>query len=214
MFAFNKNKTLLDMLQQYLSVVEETVDEFSEAFTYLLENGIDDHFEVLGSQTHKKESNADDLRRDIELEMYKKSLLPESRKDLLEVIELIDRIPNRAESILSMFHTQHTELLKEIKDDMKELLALSSETVKHVIRITKSCFDSKEDISDLARLIDNNESVGDRLERKMIKTIFAKDIDTGEKILQKEFVLELGAICDLCESVKDKLVITSIKRSI
>ena len=55
---------------------------------------------------------------------------------------------------------------------------------------------------------------GDHLERKMIKTIFAMDIDTGDKILQKEFVLELGAICDLCESVKDKLVITNIKRSI
>ncbi len=214
MFIFKKNKKLLDMLEQYLSVVKETIDEFSEAFQYLLKSGIDEHFKVLGSQTHKKESNADDLRRDIELEMYEKSLLPESRRDLLEVIEMIDRIPNRAESILSMFYTQHTELLDEIKDDMDELLKISIDSVDYVIGLTNSCFKPDGKMKELARFIDNNESVGDHLERKMIRTIFGMDIDTGEKILQKEFILELGAICDLCESVKDKLVITSIKRSV
>ena len=133
MFSFKKNQKLMDMLEQYLAVVDETLDEFSEAFLYLLKNGIDEHFKVLGSQTHKKESNADDLRRDIELQMYEKSLLPESRRDLLEVIEMIDRIPNRAESILSMFITQRTELLDEIKEDMEELLKISIETVKHAV---------------------------------------------------------------------------------
>lgn len=202
------------MLEQYLSVVDATMDNFSEAFQYLLENGIDEHFKVLGSKTHKKESNADDLRRSIELEMYQKSLLPESRSDILEVIELIDRIPSRAESLLSMFHTQHTELIDEIKEDMNELLLLSTETVKHVITITHSYMKHDININEIARQIDNNESVGDHLERKMVKAIFAKNMDSGEKILQKEFVLELGEICDLCEAVKDKLVITNIKRSI
>ena len=84
LFTFKKNKKLLEMLEQYLSVVDDTLDKFSEAFQYLLKNGIDEHFKVLGSQTHKKESNADDLRRDIELEMYEKSLLPESRSDCLK----------------------------------------------------------------------------------------------------------------------------------
>ena len=58
-----------------------------------------------------------------------------------------------------MFHTQHTELIDEIKEDMEELLALSSETVKHVITITNSCFKRDLNMKEYARLIDNNESI-------------------------------------------------------
>ncbi len=202
------------MLNRYLAVVSDTIEEFSSAFHYLLENSIDEHFNMLGSQTHKKESNADDLRRDIELLMYEKSLLPESRRDLLEVIEMIDKIPNRAESILSMLISQKIELIHQIKEEMEELLHLSTETVTLVIKMTNACFNAEGDMEELARLIDNNESIGDHLERRMIERIFALDIDTGEKILQKEYVLQLGHICDLCEAVKDKLVITNIKRSV
>lgn len=214
MFLFHKNRKLLDMLNRYLAVVNDTTDEFSAAFNYLLENGIDEHFKVLGSKTHKMESNADDLRRDIELLMYEKSLMPESRRDLLEVIEMIDRIPNCEESILSLIISQDIELSDHIKDDMSELVSLSIDTVELVIKATNACFNAVGDMDELARLIDNNESVGDHLERKMIEKIFSLTIDTGEKILQKEYVLQLGHICDLCESVKDKLVITNIKRSI
>jgi len=202
------------MLDSYLAVVSDTLHEFSSAFRYLLEKGIDEHFKVLVSQTHKKESNADDLRRDIELQMYEKSLLPESRRDLLEVIEMIDKIPNRAESILSMHNSQHLELINEIKEDMEELLKLSLETVNYLVQMTNACFKGEGNMTELSRLIDNNESIGDHLERKMIEDIFTLKMDTGGKILQKESVLQVGAICDLCEAVKDKLVITNIKRSV
>ena len=202
------------MLDRYLTVVSDTMEEFSAAFHYLLQNGIDEHFKVLGEQAHKKESNADDLRRDIEMLMYEKSLLPESRRDLLEVIEIIDKIPNSGEAILSIINSQNVELIDQIKEDMTELLHLSTETVEKVIQMTNACFKAEGDMDELARLIDNNESVGDHLERRMIQRIFSLDIDTGDKIIQKEYVIQLGHICDLCEAVKDKLVITNIKRSV
>ena len=214
MFMFAKNRKLLEGLEEYLKVVQETLDEFVLAIKYAMNEGLDEHFEVLARQTHSKESNADDIRRQIEQDMYAKSLLPESRSDLLEIIEQLDRIPSQAESILNMFLTQRTPLIEAIKPDMLELVGISAETVTQTIEATRDCFNSSGKIKELSRLIDNNESIGDRLERKMIKTIFAQKIDAGEKLIQKEFILEVGAICDLCERVKDKLVITSIKRTI
>lgn len=214
MFLFKKNRKLLEMLNSYLAVVSDTTDEFAAAFHHLLEKGIDEHFKVLGSQTHKMESNADDLRRDIELLMYEKSLMPESRRDLLEVIEMIDKIPNSEEAILSILISQNIKPINQIKEDMSELLSISIETVTLVIKMTNACFKADEEMEELARLIDNNESVGDHLERKMIGDIFKLNIDIGEKMMQKEYVMQLGSICDLCEAVKDKLVITNIKRSV
>lgn len=215
MFLFKRNKKLLERLEEYLKVNREAMEEFAKGLTHVMNKGLDEHFEILARQTHTNESNADDIRRKIEHEMYEKSLLPESRQDLLEIIEMLDRIPNQAESILNTLLNQQTPLVDFIKPDMKELLDISIQNVDFTIAATKDCFQSGGKIKDLSRHIDNNESVGDRLERKMIKLIFAnKELDAGEKLIQKELIMEIGHICDLCEMVKDKLVITSIKRSI
>jgi len=214
MFLFSKNKELLARLEEYLSLASNSINLFSEAFSHVLKKGINEHFEILARRVHQEESNADDVRRQIELDLYEKSLMPESREDLLEIIEILDRVPNRAESILNMFITQKTKILPEIKKDMKELVKLSLETFAYSIDATRDCFGKMEKIKEFNRLIDNNESIGDRLERKMIQKIFAAKLDPGDKLIQKEFVLELGAICDLCERVKDRLVICSVKRNV
>lgn len=215
MFAFGKNKELMSKLEEYLKVVKEAVDLFSESILYMLKNGIDEHFRTLTEKTHNLESNADDIRRSIELDMYQKSLLPESRGDLLGILETIDRLPNRSERILYMFITQQTVMLPELHRDIEELVRLSVESIVYTIDATKDCFGGRKMIHDLNRKVDNNESVGDDLERKMITSIFASDkLDNGEKILQKELVIQLGAMCDLCENTLDRIMVASVKRQI
>lgn len=212
MFAFKKNLKLMAMLDEYLNVAKETVLQFQTAILYLLENGQDDHFIMMAEKTHQSESNADDIRRRIELFLYEKSLMPETRRDLLLIIETIDRVPNRAERIIYMYVTQKTKIHPAIENELKELLNLSVETFGETIKATLDCFGQMSNVKEANRIVDNNESLGDHLERKMVTKIFESDLDVGEKILQKEFVLEFGAICDLCESVLDRIVICSVKR--
>jgi uncharacterized protein len=212
MFIFKKNLKLMAMLTEYLDVARETVREFQKAIEYMLEKGLDDHFVMLAEKTHQSESNADDIRRRIELFLYEKSLMPETRRDLLLMIENIDRVPNRAERIIYMYVTQKTIIYPGIENDLRELMKLSVETFDETINATLDCFGKMIRVKESNRIVDNNESLGDHLERRMITKIFESDLDMGEKMLQKEFVLEFGAICDLCESVLDRVVICSVKR--
>ncbi len=214
MFTFGKNKQLFSKLDDYIKVTEDTLKLFAEALVYLLENDLDEHFAVMAEKVSSMESVADDLRRQIELEMYQKSLLPETRKDLLMIIESLDRIPTRAETILNMFLTQKTVMLDCIRKKMIELLKLSIETYNHTIEAVNDCFGKMKEVNRLNRLVDSNESIGDDLERDMISTIFAADIETAEKILQKEIVLQLGSICDMCETTLDLVVICTVKRGV
>ncbi len=214
MFAFKKNKDLLNKLDEFLTVANSTFEIFCEGLEYLINNSIDNHFELLVKKISKEESQADDIRRQIEQTMYQKSILPETRGNLLSIIELLDKIPNRSETILHMFSIQQVELSDLIKSDMIELLNITKETFPKTIEATKDCFGKMANITELNRIVDNNESLGDGLERKMLKTIFASDMDTGDKILQRELILLIGGICDLCESAMDSIVITSIKRQV
>jgi len=213
-FAFSKNKELLAKLNEYLNVAEATFNVFDEAVKYLLEHNIDEHFCVLAQKTQQNESRADDIRREIETFMYEKSLLPETREDLLNILETIDKIPDHAEIIVNSFIDQRTLLQPEIKNYTIELLGVSGEAFRQTIEATKNCFGKRDLVKELNMLVDKNENIGDDLERKMISTIFSLDLHAGDKLLQKELIINFGAICDLCKATMDKLVICSVKRQV
>ncbi|OGV48730.1 MAG: hypothetical protein A2X49_03905 [Lentisphaerae bacterium GWF2_52_8] len=211
-FSFAKNKELSGKLDRYLKTAEEGLLVFDSAIRHLLIHGVDEHFCTLALKIHKFESNADDIRRSIELDMYQKSLLPETREDLLSIIEIMDKIPNEAEAIANDFVSQKTVLFPEIREGFLELIQLSIETSRLAMDATRDCFGRRQRIAELARQVDNNESLGDAMERSMITKVFAASLDTGEKIIQKDFIIKLGNICDLCEDVLDRIVICSVKR--
>jgi hypothetical protein len=214
MYLFKKNREMQARIGEYMTLALQTVEYFEEAIDHVLKKGVNEHFEVLCRRCHQEESNADDMRRQVELDMFEKSIMPESREDLLGILEQMDRVPGQAESILYMFMTQRTEILPGIRKDLKELAHISVETFHYTVDAARDCFGDMARIREFSRMIDNNESIGDRLERKMITAIFEEKIPAGEKLVQKEFVLEMGQICDLCENIKDQLVIWSVKRQV
>ena len=91
-------------------------------------------------EVHQFESKADDSRRQIELFLYEKSLLPETRRDLLLMVETLDRIPNRADCIAFMYLTQKTAIFPGIVDELRELMKLSIATFEVTAKATLDCF--------------------------------------------------------------------------
>ena len=69
-------------------------------------------------------------------------------------------------------------------------------------------------MKELQTLIKNTESIGDGLEHEMVRKIFEEKMETGDKLVQKDIVFQIGDICNMCEHVMDRIVICSIKRKL
>ncbi len=214
MYLFSKNKVLLEKYTSYLDLCVETIEIFREAVEYSMKTGIDEHYEVLARKVHGKESAADGMRRIIECEMYEQSLLPESREDLLDIIERIDAVPNGADHLATLLMIQKTEIMPCLKKEISELLSISLESFKYTREAALDCFMKMQKIMELQTLIKNAESIGDSLEHEMIRKIFEEKIGMGEKLVQKDIVYQIGDICNMCEHVMDRIVICSIKRKL
>ncbi len=212
MFNFRKNKRLLEDIEKYLDIVNDSYNIFTETIKYLLTNSIDSHFEVSVEKMSQLESKANDMRRDIETIMYEKSILPETRGNVLLILDAIDKLPNTMESILYMFLTQKVEVIDVLKDDIIELMDITKTAINDTTYATKDCFGKMAKVKDLNESVDNSESLGDKLERKMITKLFEMDLTLGEKIIQKEYILKFGSLCDLCETAMDRVLIFNIKR--
>ena len=130
------------------------------------------------------------------------------------LLEAADRIPNKMESVLYQIYLQQLKIPDEYKESFRQLV----DTNVAAYNLTKSAFlslftDMKETLG-YTKEVDTKESESDRIERKLIRSIFSSSLDGTEKILLKELVLEIGTISDLAEDTCDRITLVAIKRQV
>lgn len=213
MFLWRKGHVLTGMVDEYLGKAEECLKCFREGLETYFARGLGADFDTLVEKTRMAESTCDDLRRQIETAMYEKSLIPESRGDVLGLMESLDRVPNRAESVLYMIQTQSLRTPEPYFEKFQQLIRINHETFQNLAQAVRLLFKDGSRVRSLTRDIDKQESVSDDVEREIIRSLFSSpDVLPDQKILLKELVIEIGSISDLCENVADRLTIITLKR--
>jgi predicted phosphate transport protein (TIGR00153 family) len=165
-------------------------------------------------RTHKAESKADDIREEINLLMYSKALIPESREDIMRLLETIDEIPRYLELVLYMIQTERLNVPEFIALDVKELIRMSLESCELMVKQVDLMLKKKEGIRAILSTIDQNESHCDHIERRIISRIFDSDLEPFQKLQLKEMIVYLGEISDQADRVSKRVNIMTMKRRV
>jgi len=213
-FFFKKQLQLESLIYEYLDNLKMTEQHFSEALNSCLINGIGGDFDFLTQQTHKFESKADDIREEIKALMYGKALIPESRGDIMGLLESIDQIPRILELILHMIKTQKLAIPDFIVSDINELIKASLDSCDLLFKQASALFKKSGELRSLVAKIDHNESRCDHIERRIITKIFDSDIDPFQKLQLKEMIIHMGEISDQADRVSKRINIISMKRHV
>jgi predicted phosphate transport protein (TIGR00153 family) len=213
-FLFKKERQVEQLIYQYLDNLKMAQDNFLKAMNVYFERGFCEDLDFLIEQTHKVESKADDTRYEIETMMYAKALIPESRGDILGLLEAIDQIPGLFELILYMIQTQRLNTPDFLVPDMKELIRVSLECCDLLVKEVEALFKKSGNIRSFVSTIDNNESHCDHIERRIIMRIFESDLEPFQKLQLKEMVIQLGEISDQTDRVSRRVHIISTKRRV
>jgi len=209
---FKKQRQVEALIYDYLDLLETSKKHFAEAINTCLEAGVCDNFDFRTRLTHKFESKADDVREKIKELMYGKALLPESRGDIMGLLEAMDKVPRVFELVLHMIKTQKLIIPDFIASDIKELLEVSFENCELMLKQVRTLFERAKGIRSLVSTIDFNESRCDHIERGIITKIFDSDLDPFQKLQLKEMVLSLGEISDETDRISKRVNIISMKR--
>lgn len=214
-FLFKKQSQVEKSIYDYLDALKSTQKSFLMALESCLLNGVlCENFEFLIIQTHKFESRADDIREEIKSFMYEKALIPESRGDIMGLLEEIDIIPHLFEKVLYTIQTQKLTIPNFIIPDTKELVQISLECCDLMTREVVALFKKNERIRDLLTQIDTNESHCDHIERRIMIKLFDSDVDPYQKLQVKELVELIGEISDQADRVSKRINIINIKRRV
>ena len=210
---WKKEKSIIDKIKTYLDQVDVCRDRFRLCIERLLFKPEDAENPAMLEEVHRSESKADDLRRNIELQLYERALIPESRGDVLGLLETMDVIPGMFQSLCYQFLLERIVFPEQFRERYLHLVDVNIKAYNLVRQAVLGLFYSK-DVKDLTDLVDAVESDSDHIERDLIRDIFSSKLDKADKILFKEIVINTGDISDRAEAVKDRLVLAILKRKI
>ena len=213
-FLFKKQRQIESLIYSYLDSLRMTQTRFSEALGLCLDHNTDGTFTFLTEQTHKFESKADDIREEITTLMYGKALLPESRGDIMRLLEEVDVIPRVFERVLYMIKMQKLSIPDFIVPDIEKLVSVSLASFDLTLKQIENFLKRHREIRALVATIDYNESECDHIQRRIITKVFDSDLDPFLKMQLKELISCIGEISDQADRVSKRVNIISMKRRV
>lgn len=210
---FTKTKLLEQKVEQYLDRIADTGLHFKEGVRLYL-NGKKDKFEERIELISSAESDADDLRREIESELYTNTLIPESRGDVLALLETIDNVANRAKETMLEFSIEIPNIPKQFHDGYLDLTEAALKALESIVKTTRAFFRDVNSVNEHLHKVYFYEKEADRAGENLKREIFQTDLVLSHKTHLRYFALHIDLIADYAEDVADRLSIYSIKRSI
>lgn len=212
-FLFAKTRELEDEIDQYLDMIVHGALQFHKGTEYYLQDRAGD-FEESRSRLSAMESKADELRRTIERKLYIHTLIPESRGDVLGLLESSDKVLNQLEETLSQFSVEHPEIIQEVRGLFLELAEATVRAVESMVMGIRAYFRDIAAVRDHIGKVHYYEEETDRIAEEIKRIVFSQDIRLSHKIHQRYFALHIENIAEEAEDVCDRLAIATIKRDI
>ncbi len=210
--ASGREKQIQVKLEQYLDALWQIACRLREALVAYLDQD-EQAFTDLLEAINALESRLDGIRRDIEMEIYGRRLLPDTRDDVLGLLENIDKIPDRIQSVTRNLQLQNVEIPSLLKADLRQLSDHVVEAIQILTKITYAFLNKPAEVRDLVSQLSRLEHEADLVEHRAIALAFdAPDRELAHKIQLQGLIERVGSICDFAEVVGDRLMIASLKR--
>lgn len=201
-------------IDDFLDKVSESGLMFKQGTNAYLKTNQESFTRKIGEITDT-EHQGDALRRSVEEQLYMKTLIPESRGDVLELLESMDSLLDRFKGVLWQFEIEQPEILPEFYEDFKELVLCVVETVEALVRSSRAFFVNEFSVKDHIHKVSYWEKQSDKISTKLQKSIFrCQKLRLSQKLQLRDLVKHVDKIADRAEDVADKLSIYIIKRSL
>jgi len=210
---FGKTRLLESQVDEFLDLITKGTLCMREAIRSYL-SGDDEDFQSRLTMIGDYERKADELRRSTESMLYTYSLIPESRADVLGLLENLDNVIDRAKQIVQEFDVQQPDVEIGYLDLYVQVTSKSVKAVEQVVDAARAFFRNESRLRDCINKVDFFETEADRAGLRLKKQIFQSDLDLARKQHLRYFADALESLSDIAQEVSEQLAIASIKRAL
>ncbi|MEA1986209.1 MAG: DUF47 family protein [Candidatus Marinimicrobia bacterium] len=212
---FKKTKSLEKQFNRFLNITNDAGLILLEGIkSYMKDDKVNFNYHL--EKLIKLEGDADSIRKEIVTELYAKTLIPESRGDIFDLLENLDDVTNQAKETLIEFSIEIPIIPKQYSDDYIKLTEFGVNAINQVVKASRKFIQDPANVEHNINKVYFWEKEADRQAEKLKRKVFRdKSIEQlSRKIHLRYFALHIDLVADRAEDVADKLSIYAIKRSI
>jgi predicted phosphate transport protein (TIGR00153 family) len=202
---WKKQRDIEALVFEHLDRVDESLQYFIQSLNAYVQEGDIEKADAMALQTHKSEGQADDVRRRVEAQLLAGALMPASRRDILQLVEQVDRLANAAENALDHLLLQRIVIPDMMQPAILEITNKSEIIFAHVKDAIGNLFKTMEAALKHTQQIEHIEGEIDHIERKTIKALFKQDLDLAHKMQLNDFVSSIVELSDRAEDLSDHI---------
>ncbi len=190
-------------IMDHLSLVERTLEAFSEVLKQYLKEDLDiDELQGLMKLVHDLEGQADDMQEEATESIMHSRLLPETKVELMRLVDRVDGVANKAESIVDhVFLFAHLQFPEGMRGQIAEIMDITLKQMAAAKEMVKLLFEDLKKAKEKAGEVDDLESQVDGIERALIGELRRWDVSLAEKYVYLNFIEKLADISDALEDV-------------
>ncbi len=210
-----KTKALEKEIETFIFRIQKVGLIFAEAMGEYFKGNRDAFCERV-SQMKALESEIDKIRKSIEYNLYSDMLIPESRGDVLGLLETLDDVANVAQDILVNFDIERPIIPTELQGDFLKMVDMSKKCIEELVNAVTTFFTHTEVSRNYSKKVLFYEHEVDMLEENLKRQVFqgGKITSLSQKTHMRYFIEAISSLSDCAEDVCERLTISTIKRTI
>lgn len=202
---WKKQREIENLVFEHLNRVDESLGFFIQSLNAYVQEGNIEKADEMALETHRSEGRADDVRRRVETQLLSGALMPTSRRDILQLVDQVDRLANAAENALDHLLIQRIQIPGEMRPSILEITAKTEIIFTHVKDAISNLFKTMEAALKHTAQIEHIEGEIDHIERKTLKHLFELDLDLAHKLQINSFVRSVVELSDRAEDLSDHI---------
>jgi len=210
---FQQTRELEAQIDDYLDLIIQGGMLFRQGVKCYLA-GRREEFETRLTELRATEQRADSLRRAIENKLYIHTLIPESRGDVLGLLESADDVLNKVTGTLLRFSTEEPALEHDLDPMYGDLADNAIATVEAMVAGCRAYFRDLGAVRDHVSRAQACRDETNRIAETYTRTVFRRELRLSHKNQLRYFVSHVEQVAEDAEDVCDRLAIAAIKRHV
>ena len=204
-------------LQEHMRVVAKCMDEFMPLFEALFEKD-QNRIKEIAEKIDKIESEADEIKNGLRLDLPKTVFMPVARRDLLVLISEQDSIADSVENIAGILIVREMEVPEAMRALLMELIQATIDTYNKALKVIEELdqllevgFRGKYSsiVIDMIADLKQTEELTDDLAKELNRLLFSMEdrLKPVSVIFWYKLIKEIGEVANHSENVGDRILL-------
>lgn len=208
---FRKTKELVIKIDNFIDLTEQAGLHLKQGVKLYIESRYQE-FEERLDLMRETENRADFHRKEIEEQLYTQTLIPESRGDVLGILESMDSVIDRVKFTLLEFSIERPHIPDSLKAGFLEMVDPVKDSISALCGATRSYFYDINGVKNYLNKVKFYEKESDMAAERMKREVYKMELGLSAKMHLGTFIRNIDSLADKSEIVSDRLSIAAIKR--